>query len=92
VWLWSLELLPPPDAPAAAAAAAAPSLMLVRLSTKSSSKSDQRRQQDWISKCLQGGRVHPLAACGASPPAGEASGSDGYGRGRAGTHSATKPW
>jgi hypothetical protein len=23
-----------------------------------------RRQQDWILKCLQGGRAHPLAACG----------------------------
>ena len=28
------------------------------------SKADPRQQQDWILKCLQGGRVHPLAACG----------------------------
>ena len=28
------------------------------------SKADPRQKQDWISKCLQGGRVHPLAARG----------------------------
>jgi hypothetical protein len=22
------------------------------------------RQQDWLLKCVQGGRAHPLAACG----------------------------
>jgi hypothetical protein len=26
------------------------------------SKADPRQQQDWILKCLQGGRTHPLAA------------------------------
>jgi hypothetical protein len=29
-------------------------------------KQDPRRQQDWILKGLQGGRAHPLAACGGS--------------------------
>jgi hypothetical protein len=38
------------------------------------SKAEPRQQQDWILKGLQGGRVHPLAACGVatlccSPPA-----------------------
>jgi hypothetical protein len=28
------------------------------------SKADPRRQQDWILKCLQGGRARPLEACG----------------------------
>jgi hypothetical protein len=28
------------------------------------SKAEPRRQQDWILKCLQGGRARPLAACG----------------------------
>jgi hypothetical protein len=33
----------------------------------------RKQQQDWILKCLQGGRAHPLAACGVavlccSPP------------------------
>jgi hypothetical protein len=28
------------------------------------SKADPRPQQDWILKCLQGGRAHSLAACG----------------------------
>ena len=27
-------------------------------------KAEPRRQQDWILKCLQGGRARPLAACG----------------------------
>jgi hypothetical protein len=38
------------------------------------SKADPREQQDWILRCVQGGRAHPLAACGvgtlcSSPPA-----------------------
>ena len=38
------------------------------------SKAEPRQQQDWILKCVQGGRAHPLAACGVatlccSPPA-----------------------
>jgi hypothetical protein len=40
------------------------------------SKADPRRQQDWLLRCLQGGRTHPLASpsCGVavlcySPPA-----------------------
>jgi hypothetical protein len=27
-------------------------------------KADPRQQQDWFLKSLQGGRAHPLAACG----------------------------
>jgi hypothetical protein len=38
------------------------------------SKAEPRKTQDWVLKCLQGGRAHPLAACGmatlyCSPPA-----------------------
>jgi hypothetical protein len=31
---------------------------------KATSKADPRQKQDWILKCLQGGRAHPLAARG----------------------------
>jgi hypothetical protein len=32
------------------------------------SKAEPRRPQDWILKCVRGGRAHPLAACGAGVP------------------------
>ena len=35
----------------------------VRVWRAATSKADTRQQQDWILRALQGGRVHPLAAC-----------------------------
>jgi hypothetical protein len=47
---------------------------LVRFGHAATPKAEPRQQQDWVLKCLQGGRAHPLAACGVAtlccpPPA-----------------------
>ena len=34
------------------------------LEEAASSLADPRQKHDWFSKCLQGGRAHPLAVCG----------------------------
>jgi hypothetical protein len=54
-------------------AATPPALTIARVWKAAASKADPRQQHDWILKCLQGGRAHPLAACGvatlcSSPP------------------------